>query len=193
VKAGELESAFRESGALLAGHFRLSSGLHSGQYFQCALLLSDPVLAGRAGEALAALVRDAGWAPEVVLSPALGGVVIGHETARALGLRALFAERGPDGGLALRRGFSLRPRGRVLVVEDVMTTGKSTRETVSLARSLGAEPAGAVSIVLRAESMPELGVEGRSLAHWPAAVFEPEKCPLCAEGRPIQKPGSRPC
>jgi len=188
----KLRSLFEESGALLSGHFRLSSGLHSDQYFQCALLLADPRSAQALGKALALLAKDARWEAQTIVSPALGGVVIGHETARALGARAYFAERGEGGALALRRGFALKPKERVIVVEDVVTTGRSTQETVSLIRELGAEPVGAVSIVLRAQSLPRLDVPFLGLAHWPARSFEKSSCPLCAEGRPMLKPGSRP-
>jgi orotate phosphoribosyltransferase len=187
-----LKDLFRGSGALLSGHFRLSSGLHSDQYFQCALLLCEPRTAGLLGDALGKLAQGEPWRPDVVVSPALGGVVIGHETARALGLKALFAERDPEGGLELRRGFSLRPGQRVLIVEDVVTTGRSTKETIALVRSFGADPVGALAIVLRGEAEPELGVPFRSLAHWPARAFERRSCPLCSEGKPVEKPGSRP-
>jgi len=131
----QLLDLFRRSGALLDGHFRLSSGLHSTGYLQCALVLSRPEDAEVIGRALGSRVRALG--ATVVLSPALGGVVIGHEVGRALGVRALFAER-QDGALTLRRGFTLAPGDRVLVVEDVLTTGGSTRETMQVARASGA-------------------------------------------------------
>ncbi|MBI5243229.1 MAG: orotate phosphoribosyltransferase [Elusimicrobia bacterium] len=187
----DLRRLFVESGALLSGHFSLSSGLHSGQYFQCALLLADPRSAEALGKALGALARKARWQAESVVSPALGGIIIGHETARSLGLKAYFAERGTEGALALRRGFTLKRGERVLVVEDVVTTGRSTQETISLIRSLGAEPVGAAAIVLREESSPELGVPLLRLALWPARSFPRDSCPLCAQGRPLVKPGSR--
>ncbi len=142
----ELLDLFRKSGALLEGHFRLSSGLHSTGYLQCALVLQQPDAAETLGRAIADRTRD--WRPTVVLSPALGGVVIGHEVGRALGVRALFAER-QDGQLMLRRGFVLGERDRVLVIEDVLTTGKSTRETMQVARAAGAQVVGAASIVDR--------------------------------------------
>src|SRR6185312_5673018 len=142
----ELLDLFRKSGALLEGHFRLSSGLHSTGYLQCALVLQQPDIAERLGRAVADRARE--WRPTVVLSPAMGGVVIGHEVGRALGVRALFAER-QDGELTLRRGFVLGERDRVLVIEDVLTTGKSTRETVQVARAAGAQIAGAAAIVDR--------------------------------------------
>ena len=125
---------FRQSGALLEGHFRLSSGLHSTGYLQCALVLQHPAHAERLGRAVAELVRS--LSPTVVLSPALGGVIIGHEVARALGVRAIFSER-LEGIMTIRRGFSLEPSDRVLIVEDVVTTGKSTGETIEAAAAAG--------------------------------------------------------
>src|SRR6478672_8147248 len=142
----EVLDLFRRSGALLEGHFRLTSGLHSPGYLQCALVLSQPESAAQLGSALADRIR--GVRATVVLSPALGGVIIGHEVARALGVRALFAER-QDGVLTLRRGFTLSERDRVLVVEDVLTTGGSTKETMDVARAAGAQVVGAASIVNR--------------------------------------------
>src|SRR6188474_2633714 len=135
VSVDSVLDRFRRVGALLEGHFRLTSGLHSPGYLQCALVLQHPREAEACGAGIADRVR--GLAPTVVLSPALGGIVIGHEVARALGVRAIFAER-QDGTLTLRRGFSLAPRERVLVVEDVVTTGGSTRETIEAARAAGA-------------------------------------------------------
>ncbi|MFA6093815.1 MAG: orotate phosphoribosyltransferase [Elusimicrobiota bacterium] len=187
-----LRRLFLRTNAMLEGHFKLSSGLHSDRYFQCALVLSDPRSALKLGQTLAALILENGWTPEVVLSPAIGGIVVGHEVARALGVRALFAERGADGALCLRRGFQLAPKERVLVIEDVITTGKSTAEVAALARGLGAHPVAAASLVLRAQEPPDLGVPLRSLAHWPARTYAPDSCPLCAAGSPVQKPGSRP-
>lgn len=185
----ELRGLFKSSGALLEGHFLLSSGLHSDQYFQCALLLSDTALAGRLGRELAARM-PAAWAPTTVVAPALGGVVIGHEVARALGARSLFAER-KDGVMELRRGFKVAPGERVVVVEDVITTGKSTREVLALLSELGAEPVGALSIVVRAAEPPELGVPSEHLARLPAASWGQQECALCRAGLPVVKPGSR--
>src|SRR5438552_1388686 len=143
---------FRASGALLTGHFRLTSGLHSPGYIQCALVLQHPAHAEAFGRAIAERTRA--LAPTVVLSPALGGVVIGQEVARALGVRAIFAERpvalaGQDGALTLRRGFTVNHNDRVLVVEDVLTTGGSTRETMDVASKAGATVVGAAAIVDR--------------------------------------------
>jgi orotate phosphoribosyltransferase len=179
---------FRRAGALLDGHFRLSSGLHSTGYLQCALVLQHPGHAAALGEQLAAASRH--LAPTVVLSPALGGVIIGHEVARALGVRAIFAER-QDGALALRRGFTLSPQDRVLVVEDVVTTGKSTRETIGVARAAGATPVGAAAIIDRGGA-GDLGVPAVTLAEARFPTYDPDGCPLCAGGVPVVKPGSRP-
>ena len=182
---------FRRSGALLEGHFRLTSGLHSGGYLQCALVLQMPSDAERFGQALGDLTRHLG--ATVVLSPALGGIVIGHEVARALGVRAAFAER-VDGVMVLRRGFVLAPSDRVLVVEDVVTTGGSTRETIQVAEAAGGQVVGAASIVNRSESAtgPSLGVPFASLLPMDLPVYQPDACPLCAKGLPVVKPGSRP-
>lgn len=189
MRPEELKGLFERTGALLSGHFQLSSGLHAEQYFQCALVLADTDAAGRLGRALAALAAD--FKPQTVVSPALGGVVIGHETARALKARSLFAER-QNGRMTLRRGFAVQPGERILVVEDVVTTGKSTGEVVELLRERQAEVVGAVCLVLRAAAVPELGVPLRALAHWPAVARDPKDCPLCAKGLPAVKPGSRP-
>src|SRR6478736_5552767 len=142
----ELLDLFRKSGALLEGHFRLSSGLHSAGYLQCALVLQHPQHAEALGRAIGERTRD--LRPTVVLSPALGGVVIGQEVGRALGVRAIFAER-QDGALALRRGFMLAETDRVLIVEDVLTTGGSTRETMQVATAAGGRVVGVASIVDR--------------------------------------------
>ena len=179
---------YRRSGALLEGHFRLTSGLHSPGYLQCALVLQHPQHAEALGRSIADLTRQ--LRPTVVLSPALGGVVIGQEVARALGVRALFAER-QDGVLTLRRGFIISEADRVLVVEDVLTTGGSTRETMQVARAAGGQVVGAASIVNRGRDV-ELGVPYVSLVQIDLPTFEPDKCPLCAQGMPVIKPGSRP-
>ena len=182
--------SFRAAGALLEGHFRLSSGLHSTGYLQCALVLQHPEHAAALGAALAARARAAGASPTAVLSPALGGVIIGHEVARALGVRALFAER-QDGALTLRRGFALTPDDRVVVVEDVVTTGKSTRETMEVARAAGAAVVGVAAIIDRGGAL-DLGVPARTLATVSLPAYDPASCPLCAQGLPLVKPGSRP-
>ncbi len=179
---------FRRVGALLEGHFRLTSGLHSPGYLQCALVLQHPKEAEACGAAIAERVR--GLAPTVVLSPALGGIVIGQEVARALGVRAVFAER-QDGKLMLRRGFTLAGDDRVLVVEDVVTTGGSTRETIDVARAAGAQVVGAASIIDRSGGQQGLDVPYHPLAPVQLPTYQPEACPLCAAGLPVVKPGSR--
>jgi len=184
----EVLDLFRQSGALLEGHFRLSSGLHSSGYLQCALVLQYPPYAAALGAALAAICVE--WKPTVVQSPALGGVIIGQEVGRALGVRAIFAER-QDGRLTLRRGFRLEATDRVLVDEDVVTTGGSTRETVDVARAAGAAVVGASSIIDRGAVPATLDVPFLSLVHYPLPTYEATACPLCAQGLPIVKPGSR--
>ena len=185
----ELLDLFRRSGALLEGHFRLTSGLHSSGYLQCALVLQHPAHAEALGRAIADRTRS--FRPTAVLSPALGGVVIGHEVGRALGVRALFAER-QDGALTLRRGFVIAENDRVLVVEDVLTTGGSTRETMQVARASGGQVVGAASIVNRSGGRAEFDVPFASLLDVDLPTYEPDTCPLCAKGLPVIKPGSRP-
>jgi len=188
VAADSVLERFRRSGALLEGHFRLTSGLHSPGYLQCALVLQHPADAEACGQAIADLVRSYG--PTAVLSPALGGIVIGQEVARALGTRAIFAER-QDGVLTLRRGFSLAPADRVLVVEDVVTTGGSTRETIEVARAAGATVVGAAAIIDRSGGQQQLHVPFHALATVALPTYQPDECPLCAAGQPVVKPGSR--
>lgn len=181
-------AVFRRVGALLEGHFRLTSGLHSPGYLQCALVLQHPREAANCGTAIAERVRGLGV--DAVLSPALGGIVIGHEVARALGVRAIFAER-QDGQLTLRRGFSLSPGEKVLVVEDVVTTGGSTRETIEVARAAGASVVGAASIIDRSGGQQTLDVPYHALATVALPTYQPDSCPLCAAGSLAVKPGSR--
>jgi orotate phosphoribosyltransferase len=188
----DLLDLFRRSGALLEGHFRLTSGLHSAGYLQCALVLQHPQNAEVLGAGIGERVRS--LRPTVVMSPALGGVVIGQEVGRALGVRAIFAER-QDGALTLRRGFMLSETDRVLVVEDVLTTGGSTRETIQVARACGAQVVGAAAIVDRSATLgreSDLGAPFVSLLNIDLPTYEPDKCPLCAQGLPVVKPGSRP-
>ncbi len=185
----ELLDLFRRSGALLEGHFRLTSGLHSPGYLQCALVLQHPQHAETLGRAIADRVRD--LRPTAVLSPALGGVVIGHEVGRALGVRAIFAER-QDNELTLRRGFMLAETDRVLIVEDVLTTGGSTRETMQVARAAGGYVVGAASIVDRSGGKAAFDVPFAALLSVDLPTYEPDRCPLCAQGLPVVKPGSRP-
>jgi len=185
----ELLDLYRRSGALLDGHFRLTSGLHSPGYLQCALVLQHPAHAEALGRAIADRVRELG--ATVVLSPALGGVVIGQEVGRALGVRAIFAER-QEGTLALRRGFTLAAADRVLVVEDVMTTGGSTRETIEVAKAAGVQVIGTASIVDRSGGTIRFDVPFVSLLEIALPTYDSGQCPLCAQGLPVVKPGSRP-
>ena len=180
------------SGALTRGHFKLSSGLHSPAYVQCARLLEDPARARRAGAALAeALVAELGGAPDSVLSPALGAVLIGHEVAAALGVPYRFVERNADRVFELRRGFHLREGERVVVVEDAVTTGGSTKEVIALAHELGAEITGAGAVINRSGGNP-FDVPFVALAELTLPTYAPDDCPLCAQGKPVEKPGSRP-
>jgi len=184
----ELLTLFRRSGALLEGHFRLSSGLHSPGYLQCALVLQFPRDAEAIGAALADSVRSLG--ATTVLSPALGGIVIGQEVARGLGVRALFAER-QDGALTLRRGFTLSPDDKVLVVEDVVTTAGSTRETMAVAEQHGATVVGACSIVDRSKGTHGLERPYAALLPMDLTTYPESECPLCKQGVAVVKPGSR--
>lgn len=184
----EVLDLFRRSGALLEGHFKLTSGLHSGRYMQSALVLQYPELAETLGRELAERTRH--LQPTVVLSPALGGIVIGHEVARALGVRGLFAER-QEGALTLRRGFVLTSADRVLVVEDVLTTGGSTRETAAVAQNAGAQVVGAAAIVDRGKDPARLNLPLQALVQLDVPTYDPAECPWCAEGKPVVKPGSR--
>lgn len=194
----ELLRMFESVGAIRHGHFELSSGLHSGMYVQCALVLQYPKYAERLGHALAALFSDA--IIGAVVSPALGGVIIGQEVARALpepkesvgrGVPAMFVERDASGTLTLRRGFSLRPDQHVLVIEDVWTTGGSTLETIQVIEEAGGRVIAAGALIDRSGGKVEFGVEAQALLDLPVASYEPEDCPLCREGGVAVKPGSR--
>ncbi|MGO9096447.1 MAG: orotate phosphoribosyltransferase [Bryobacteraceae bacterium] len=185
---------FHQTGAYLRGHFRLTSGLHSREYLQCALVLQYPQHAAQLGaliaEALRSLVPE--LAVETVVSPALGGVVIGYEVARALGARAIFTERDPSGHMILRRGFSLQPGEATVVVEDVVTTGGTTREVVECLAANGARVLAAGSIIDRSGGRAEVGAPRVSLATLNVVTYPPDQCPLCQQGIPVTKPGSRP-
>lgn len=184
----EVLDLFRQAGALLEGHFKLSSGLHSDRYLQSALVLQHPDFAEQLGRALGERTKH--LQATAVLSPALGGIVIGQEVGRALQVRAMFAER-QDGRLTLRRGFTLEPADRVLIVEDVITTGGSTRETIAVAEAAGAQIVGAASIVDRGAEGGQLDVPLQSLVRLQVAAYDPASCPMCAKGLPVVKPGSR--
>jgi orotate phosphoribosyltransferase len=179
------------AGALLEGHFKLSSGLHSSRYLQCAVYLADPARAEAAGRQLAARLKTA--AAQLVMAPALGGVIIGHEVARALeDVRFFFTER--DGGtMTLRRGFRVEPGTRVLVVEDVVTTGGSTREVMDLATAAGGIVVGVGAIVNRSgQENPFPPLPFSALLTVEVPTYPPDACPLCAAGIPLTKQGSRP-
>ena len=193
----EILRTFESSGAVRHGHFELSSGLHSGTYVQCALVLQYPRYAEKLGQALAALFSDTHI--DVVVSPALGGVVIGHEVARALpelkgsagGVPAIFVERDASGTMTLRRGFYLHPDQHVLVIEDVWTTGGSTLEAIQVVEEAGGRVVGAGALIDRSGGKIEFSVESQALLDLPIASYEPEDCPLCREGSAAVKPGSR--
>ena len=180
---------FKKSGALLEGHFKLSSGLHSSVYLQCALVLQFPAKAEAFGRAIAE--RYQGQQIELVASPAIGGLIIGHEVARAIGARFIWTER-QDGEMTLRRGFTVRAGERVLVVEDVVTTGGSTRETIDALQNAGANVIGAASIIDRSSGKADVGVARTSLASLDVKSFDPAECELCDRGIEVVKPGSRP-
>jgi orotate phosphoribosyltransferase len=194
----ELLKMFETAGAVRHGHFELSSGLHSGMYVQCALVLQYPRFAEKLGQALAALFSDARI--DAVVSPAIGGLIIGQEVARALpesksslggGVPALFVERDASGMMSLRRGFSLAPDQHVLVVEDVWTTGGSTQEAIRVVEEAGARVVAAGALIDRSGGKIEFDVEAQSLIQLPIASYEEEDCPLCRQGSIAVKPGSR--
>lgn len=194
----QLLSIFEAAGAIRHGHFELSSGRHSDTYVQCALVLQYPRYAEKLGQSLAALFSDARI--DVVVSPALGGVVIGQEVARALplpndplggGVPALFVERDASGTLTMRRGFTINPDQHVLVVEDVWTTGGSTEETIHVVQEAGGRVVAAGALIDRSGGTIEFPVESNALIQLKIDSYEPEDCPLCRQGTVAIKPGSR--
>ena len=193
----ELLDLFRRSGALLEGHFRLTSGLHSPGYLQCALVLQHPQQAEALGRAIAGRVTD--LRPTVVLSPALGGVIIGQEVARALpggsevggGVPAMFVERDGSGTMTMRRGFTLRQGQHVRVVEDVWTTGGSTQEAIGVVEEAGGRVVAAGALIDRSGGKIEFPVESNALIELEIASYEEDECPLCRQGSVAIKPGSR--
>lgn len=185
---------FEETGAYLRGHFRLTSGLHSGQYLQCAKVLAHPAYAERLGRELAAKLRGAigDHSVDIVVSPAMGGIIIGHEVARALGARSLFTERDAQSNeMILRRGFEIQPGESAVVVEDVITTGGSTREVVRVVKAAGAQVLAAASIIDRSGGSADVDALRVSLETLHPVTYPPDDCPLCREGVPLVKPGSR--
>jgi orotate phosphoribosyltransferase len=197
----QLLKIFEAAGAIRHGHFELSSGLHSAMYVQCALVLQYPRFAETLGKALAALFSDAEI--EAVVSPAMGGLIIGQEVARGLperashgsarggGVPALFVERDASGTMVMRRGFSLRPDQRVLVVEDVWTTGGSTQEAIRVVQEAGGRVVAAAALIDRSGGKIDFPVKAQALLDLPMESYEPEDCPLCREGSAAVKPGSR--
>jgi orotate phosphoribosyltransferase len=185
---------FRSTGAYLQGHFRLTSGLHSAEYLQSALVLQHPAAAEKLGRLLAQELNPLlNGKPSVVVSPALGGLIIGHEVARALGCRFLFTERDPETRkMLLRRGFRVEPGEAAVVVEDVITTGGSTQDVIETLGDAGAKVLAAGSIVDRSGGIVNVGVPRVALVTLQVAAHYPEQCPLCQQGIPVVKPGSRP-
>ena len=188
MQAEEVIAKFRNTGALLEGHFVLSSGLHSPVYLQCALVLQHPQAAAEFARSIAAHFQTENI--QTVAAPAIGGIVIGHEVARALGARFIWTER-QQGTMVLRRGFTVSPGERILVVEDVVTTGGSTRETVAALQSSGAEVVAAASIIDRSSGKADVGVPRIALATLGVPAVDEAVCEACQRGEPAIKPGSR--
>lgn len=188
MRAEEVIDRFKRTGALLEGHFLLSSGLHSTQYLQCALVLQYPAEAEAFARALGG--QFAGQGIQTIAAPAIGGLVIGYEVAKQLGARFLWTER-EDGRMSLRRGFTLRPGESVLVVEDVITTGGSTRETIEALRAAGGRVVGAASIIDRSQGRADVGVPRVALATLNVPAVASTACEACARGEAVVKPGSR--
>lgn len=189
MRREEIIKIFSDCGAYLKGHFKLSSGLHSEYYLQCALVLAHPKIAGK----LCAKLADkfGNKKIDVVIGPAIGGITAAYEVARALKAQGIFAER-EDGKMALRRGFKLNKEDKVLVIEDVTTTGGSAKEVVDLAMSYGTRVVGVGAIIDRSGGKVKFGVPFKSLAKLSVKTYEPQDCPLCKAGIPVIKPGSRP-
>lgn len=189
MRSEEILSLLRNSGALLEGHFLLSSGKHSSKYVQCSLVLQNPGACERLCTVLAEYWKDAGV--DVVVAPAIGGIVLSYEMARSLGARGVFMERAGDGKLALRRGFEISPDEKVLVTEDVITTGGSVKEIIERVRGIGAEVLGVAAIVDRSGGRVEFGCPIESCTRLEMPVYDSHSCPMCRNGAPIVKPGSR--
>ncbi len=188
MKKEEVLKIFRESGALLDGHFLLTSGLHSPQYFQCALVLQDPKLAQTLCWEIACQFMSEKVG--VVIAPAIGGIVVAQEVARLIGAHAMFAER-ESGEMTLRRGFQLKPNQRVLVVEDVVTTGGSVKEVIELVKKCGAELVGVGILVDRSQKKANFAVPFHAVMEMDVVTYQPEGCPMCKKNIPLVKPGSR--
>ncbi len=188
ISTEEVLKIFKETGALLEGHFLLTSGLHSSKYFQCAKVLQYPEYA----ETLCRQIARHFYTSEVevVISPAIGGIIVGYEVARQLEARNIFAER-EEGVMKLRRGFGIKPGERVLVCEDVVTTGGSVFEVIELVKNAGGKLIGVGCIVDRSGGKIDFGIRFASVVRLKVPSFKPEECPLCKEGIQIEKPGSR--
>jgi orotate phosphoribosyltransferase len=184
----QLTEMLLKSQALLEGHFKLSSGRHSDKYLQCAKILQFPEFARWIGTHLAEIF--AGNAPDGIIAPAIGGILVAHELAAALKVRAIFGER-EDGKMTLRRGFEIQPRERFIVVEDVITTGKSTREIIQLVQEKEGIIVGIGAIADRSQEMLNMPCEPKALLRLPIVNWEVSECPLCQQGVPIYAPGSR--
>lgn len=184
----EVLQIFKDCGALLEGHFKLSSGLHSSKYLQCAKVLQHPEISEKLCKELAQKLKDIKI--DVVIGPAMGGVVIAYELARQLGARGIFTER-VDGQVTLRRGFSLEKGERCLIAEDVVTTGKSTKEVIDVINQSGAEVVACASLIDRSNGTVNFGVPLASMAAVNVETFEEADCPMCKEGLALEKPGSR--
>ena len=198
-QADRVLDLFEQTGAYMRGHFRLTSGLHSGSYLQSALVLQHPQHAERLGRELARMLSGLTLSSQteqakidLVISPALGGLIIGHETARALGVRFLFTERDADRRMSLRRGFTIGAGERAFIVEDVITTGGSTKEVIDIVRAAGGIPVSAGSIIDRSGGAADLGIPRVALETLTVEAFDPAQCPMCQRGDPVTKPGSRP-
>lgn len=190
MNSDQVLQAFTDAGALLDGHFLLTSGLHSPRYLQCALVLQNPGLSERLCTQLAAKLMH--LKAETVVGPALGGILVAYELARALGVRSLFTERNKDGQMELRRGFTIRRGERILLAEDVVTTGGSLKEVVAIVKAAGGEVVGVASLVNRTSGRdPAFGVPFVSLVKLDVPTWSAEACPLCKEGSKPIKPGSR--
>jgi orotate phosphoribosyltransferase len=189
MKREQIIRMLEDAGAMRTGHFELSSGRHSGNYVQCALILQHPKHAETLGKALADLFKDINVT--AVVAPAMGGIIIGHEVARALNARSLFVERDASGHMALRRGFELKPGERVLVIEDVWTTGGSTRETIGVVEEEGGLAVAAGALIDRTSGKIEWNLPARALLEMEVPSYEADDCPLCRAGGMPTRPGSR--
>ncbi|WP_022847645.1 MULTISPECIES: orotate phosphoribosyltransferase [unclassified Desulfurobacterium] len=188
----EIKEIFLKTDAFLEGHFLLSSGLHSPYYLQCAKVLQYPRYAEILCREIAEKIEELGVNIDFVIAPAIGGIIVSYETARHVGVRGIFAERKDGVNLVLRRGFEIKSGERALVVEDVVTTGKSTKETIEVVKSFGAEVVAVGSLVDRSGGKVDFGVPFVTLWRLDVPAYEPSNCPICKEGKiPLEKPGSR--